>query len=106
MLIFDILGWGMKSSIQAESKAKHKLISIMFIHEDKDAIHSNFHEIYCMAFHLFDLEWKKQNAKYFDFPKVLEAVKKQTEIMLAEMKNIEQVVSHNKNVVDQYLYIE
>jgi hypothetical protein len=107
MLIFDILGWGMRSSLQkAESRSKYPLINILFIHEEDDAIHGAFHEVYCMAFHLFDLEWKKQNAKYFDFPKVLEAVRKQTEIMLEDMKNIDQVRSHNKAVVDQYLYIE
>ena len=112
MLLFDIIGWGMKSSLQQESKAKFTLIKLLFESSDNQnsetivVVSKTFNELYCLSFHLFDIEWKEQNASYFDFPKVLNSTKTKLENLLLNLKSVNQIVDYNNKIVKYHEHQE
>ncbi len=54
MMLFELLGWGMRPDQQLTSnaiKAKQRLIELIFQSEDPETA---FNEIYCASFAIFD----------------------------------------------------
>lgn len=104
MMLFEILGWGMKAKLQKEaSPAQTSLIQMILKEtkeEDDKEIDNIFQEVYCFVFVLFDHEWKKSKASYMDFPKVIECVKKRTEQFLLTNPSLELLKQQNQKIND------
>jgi len=103
-MLFDILGCGFKKTTLSPaartfsrllfSATEHKNLDNHNSDGDDDTAHllvemehnsytkTVFHEVYCVAFCIFDQEWQKMKAKYMDFPVCLAVTKQQMEKML------------------------
>jgi len=97
MLLFEMLGWGMKVTKPTTSQqigAKNKLIFHLFgNHVSETAI--EFQEFYCIYFDLFDKEWLAMGANRMDFQTVKLKAKEKLEALLVSstMEDIKQNVT-------------
>eukprot|EP01091_Cochliopodium_minus_P014029 TRINITY_DN4680_c0_g1_i1.p1 TRINITY_DN4680_c0_g1~~TRINITY_DN4680_c0_g1_i1.p1 ORF type:complete len:339 (+),score=84.55 TRINITY_DN4680_c0_g1_i1:28-1044(+) len=121
MLIYQILGWGMKKGQQVDLKCKSVLINLFFsqdhkwvfyngedVNEDEDnedednegVVYSfNFEKVFSLAFMILDDLWYQNNANYMQFPIILEKTFVKLQQVLVNVDSILQV----DKLIDDYL---
>lgn len=118
MLIVDIIGWGMRASLEKHTpppsstrKARERLHDLLFgVSEmedgrlpdslaplvDRPAAYG-FHEVYCCVFHILDDEWRRSRATTLDFQPVMLRVRARAEEHIAtNFFSLQDVIEYNR----------
>jgi engulfment and cell motility protein 2 len=128
MLLFELLGWGMKKEKGTNARTRKHLALVLFgkqnvlRHSFEKVTSSNssnsssssssqgtpveldggalvsFHELYCLLFHVFDRRWHAHQASYMDFPVVKQSTQKEMMELLQSIESRHDVVAKTKEM--------